>query len=185
MSVQKSNSGSRMSDGAVAAKTGKNWSQWFALLNKSGAKKMSHKEIVKLLNDKYDVGPWWCQMVTVIYEQQSGLRESHERPDGYQISVSRTLNNSISDLFKSFENETLRSAWLSEDGLRVRKSTKNRSMRVTWKDGKTSLEINFYPKATNKSQVVVQHSKLPSASAAARMKNYWSKALDRLQTTLE
>ena len=32
--------GPRMSDEAVKAKTGKSWKEWFALLDKAGAKKM-------------------------------------------------------------------------------------------------------------------------------------------------
>jgi hypothetical protein len=32
--------------------------------------------------------------------------------------------------------------------------------------------------------VVVQHSKLPTAAAATRMKGYWTKALDRLRASL-
>jgi hypothetical protein len=58
-------------------------------------------------------------------------------------------------------------------------------MRFTWKDGKTILSINFAAKNNDKSQVVVQHMKLPSATAASRMKTYWAKALDRLQERLE
>ena len=61
----------------------------------------------------------------------------------------------------------------------------NRSMRVTWKDGKTSLEINFVKKTSEKSQVVVQHSKLPDAKTAAKMKTYWAGKLDRLRKALE
>ncbi len=33
----------RMSDAAVKAKTGKDWQQWFAILDRAGAMKMSHK----------------------------------------------------------------------------------------------------------------------------------------------
>jgi hypothetical protein len=58
-------------------------------------------------------------------------------------------------------------------------------MRVTWNDGKTSLEIYFDAKGEHKSQVVVQHSKLPNAKAASQMKTYWSAALDRLRELLE
>jgi len=58
-----------MSDEAVKAKTGKTWKQWFALLDKAGAQKLTHKAIVKYLSEKQNVGPWWCQMVTVTYEQ--------------------------------------------------------------------------------------------------------------------
>jgi hypothetical protein len=58
-------------------------------------------------------------------------------------------------------------------------------MRVSWNDNKSSLEINFYPKAADKTQVVVQHGKLPDAKSSAKMKTYWGKALDRLRTSLE
>lgn len=177
--------GPRMSDEAVKAKTGKDWKEWFSILDKAGAKKMTHQEIATYLYNKQNVGPWWTQMVAVTYEQQRGLREKHERPEGFQISVSRTVNAPLAKLFKSFANAKARKAWLAEEGLVVRKATANKSMRVTWVDGKTSLEVNFYSKGDNKSQVVVQHRKLPDARFSARMKTYWSKALDRLRTSLQ
>ncbi|MDQ3666344.1 MAG: DUF4287 domain-containing protein [Acidobacteriota bacterium] len=175
----------RLSDEAVKAKTGKKWDQWFAILDKAGAKEMSHQDIVKFLNSKHDVGPWWQQTVTVTYEQARGLRDKHEKPGGYQISVSRTVNVPLSNLYKAVANEKSRGSWLPEAELVVRKATPNKSMRVTWKDGKTSLEINFYPKGDGKSQVVVQHSKLSDAKAAAKMKTFWGQALDRLREVLE
>ncbi|SRR6266545_2957584 len=95
----------RISDAAVKAKTGKTWKQWFAILDKAGAGKMSHQEIVKYLHTKQGVGPWWQQMVTVTYEQARGLREKHQKPNGYQISVSRTIKAPLGKLFKSFADE--------------------------------------------------------------------------------
>ncbi|HTG91121.1 MAG TPA: SRPBCC domain-containing protein [Pyrinomonadaceae bacterium] len=175
----------RMSDEAVKAKTGKIWKQWFAVLDKDGAQKMTHQEIAQYLSEKHSVPPWWSQMVTATYEQQSGRRQNHERPDGFQISISRTVNVPLAKLYKSFAADNARSTWLPENNLQVRKATPNKSMRVTWSDQKTSLEINFYAKATDKSQVVVQHSKLANASAATKMKSYWTKALDRLRENLE
>ena len=183
--MKQTKSGPRMSDDAVVAKTGKNWKQWFAIIDKAGGQKMTHQERVKLLNSKHNVGPWWGQMVTATYEQQTGLRQNHEKPDGFEISVSRTLNAPMSNLYSAFADEATRKAWLEEDGLVVRKATKNKSMRVTWKDGKTSLSINFVAKGKDKSQVAVQHMKLPSATAASRMKTYWTKALDRLKENVE
>jgi uncharacterized protein YndB with AHSA1/START domain len=171
----------RMSDEAVKAKTGKTWKEWFAILDKAGAKNMTHKETARYLSETQNVAPWWCQMVTVTYEQQTGKRSLHEKPEGFQISVSRTIDAPLTKLYRAFAKEEERSEWLGEDNLEVRKATPNKSMRVTWKDKKTSLEINFYSKTVGKSQVVVQHSKLASASAAAKMKMYWSKALDRLR----
>jgi uncharacterized protein YndB with AHSA1/START domain len=145
---------------------------------------MTHQKIAELLHSKHGVLPWWTQTVTVAYEQARGLREKHQRPEGYQISVSRILNTPLTTLYRSFANGKARGRWLAENGLTVRKATANKSMRVIWKDGKTSLEINFYLKAPEKSQVVVQHNKLPDAKAAAKMKTYWSKALDRLKDVL-
>ena len=173
-----------MSDDAVHAKTGKNWKQWFAVLDKAGAKKMSHQEIVKYLNEKHGVGPWWQQMVAVTYEQARGLRDKHQKPQGYEISVSRTLSVPASLAYNAFAVEKNRDAWLKED-VKVRTSTRNKSMRFTWADGKTSLAVAFMPKGTGKCQVVVQHSKIPHAKAAAAMKTYWAKALDRLKASFE
>ena len=124
-------------------------------------------------------------MVTVTYEEARGLREKHQKPDGYQISVSRTIKTPLAKLFKSVANEKARGAWLAEDGLVVRKTTAHKSMRVTWHDGKSSLEISFLPQGDDKSQIVVQHSKLPDAKSSARMKTYWKRALDRLRSSLE
>jgi activator of Hsp90 ATPase-like protein len=181
----KSSTAPRMSDIAVKAKTGKNWKDWFAVLDKAGARKMNHQEIVKLVSEKYDVGPWWQQMVTVSYEQARGLREKYQKPAGYQISVSRTVNAPVAKLYKSFSDARSRSSWLPEKGFVVRTKTADRSMRVSWNDNKSSLEINFYPKTADKTQVVVQHSKLPDAKSSAKMKTYWGKALDRLRSSLE
>ena len=174
----------RMSDEAVKAKTGKKWNQWFTILDKAGAKKMTHQEIVKFLNSQHEVGPWWQQMVTVTYEQARGLREKHEKPAGYEISVSRTIEAPVSKAFKAWTDEKTRKAWLPSN-LAIRKATTNKSLRITWEDGKTSVAVAFLPKGTGKCQVVAQHSKLSDAKAAARMKTFWADALDRLKTMIE
>ena len=174
----------RMSDASVQAKTGKTWNEWFAILDKAGASKMSHQEIVKYLNTKQGVGPWWQQMVTVTYEQARGLREVHQKPQGYEISISRTINVPVAKAYKYIASEKTRAAWLGENGLVIRKATPNKIVRATWSDGKTILAIAFLPKGDDKTQVVAQHSKLPNAKASANMKTYWAKALDRLKETL-
>ena len=174
----------KMSDAAVQARTGKTWKEWFSLLDKTGAKKMSHQEIVKFLHTNQNVGPWWQQMVTVTYEQARGLRDLHQKPGGYEISVSRTLNFPVGKLYQAFANQKERATWLPEDGVVIRKATPNKTMRVGWNDGKTSLSVYFATKDAKKTQVVVQHSKLSDAKAAAKMKTYWAKALDRLDEHL-
>jgi hypothetical protein len=38
-------------------------------------------------------------------------------------------------------------------------------MRITWPDGRTSVEVMFYEKGKAKCQVTVQHKKLSTAAA--------------------
>jgi len=171
---------------AVLKRTGKGWNQWFALLDRAGAKKWNHAKIAAHLYEKCKCPGWWNQMVAVGYEQARGLREKHERPEGYSISVSRTVGASLSKLYRAWATPAARKAWLQETKpITVRKATANKSMRVTWCDQKTSLEVNFYAKGMGKSQVVVQHSKLPDAKAGESMKRYWGKTLDGLRAAVE
>ena len=174
----------RMSDEAVEAKTGKNWSRWFKHLDAAGGRKMSHQEIVAHLKDKHDVRPWWTQMVAVTYEQARGLREKHEKPGGFEISVSRTVDASISKAFKAWTDPRTRSRWLKEP-VTIRKATANKILRLNWEDGKTIVAVAFLAKGKDKTQVVAQHNKLPDAKTAARMKKFWAKALDGLKAAIE
>lgn len=174
----------RMSDEAVVSATGKTWNSWFKLLDASGGKKMTHQEIARLLSEKHGVRPWWTQMVTVSYEQARGLRDKHQKPQGFEISVSRTVTASITKTFKAWTDQKIRGQWLSPQ-LEIRKATTNKSLRITWEGGQTNLAVAFLSKAKDKTQVVAQHSKLPNAKAAAKMKKFWAEALDRLKAILE
>ena len=171
-------------DAAVQARTGRNWKQWFAILDKAGARKMNHKEIVACLS-KYKIGGWWRQMVTVTYEQQRGLREKYQTPGGYQISRSKTIAAPLNTLFKAWNDHKLRVRWLPQKGIVIRKATHGKSIRITWVDGRTSLEVNFYTKGNSKTQVTVQHTKLTNAADANRMQTFWTKNLDKLKDLLE
>ena len=173
-----------MSDEAVESKTGMTWSRWFKHLDAAGAKKMSHQEIVAHLAQKHGVRPWWTQMVAVTYEQARGLRDKHQKPGGYEISVSRTIAAPVGKAFKAWSDEKTRKQWLPSN-LTIRTATTNKSLRVTWEDGKTSLAVAFLPKGADKSQVVAQHGKIPDAKGAAKMKKFWAQALDRLKAVIE
>jgi uncharacterized protein YndB with AHSA1/START domain len=173
-----------MSDEAVKAKTGKTWPEWFKLLDGDGAKKMDHKQIVAVLHDKYGVGSWWQQMVTVEYERARGLRERHETASGFSAGASRTLRVPASQLFRAWKDARARGRWLDAPGLVIRKATPDKSLRITWPDG-GSVDVELYPKGEAKTQVTVQHSKLADAAAVKRFKAYWAEALDRLKAQLE
>jgi uncharacterized protein YndB with AHSA1/START domain len=185
MKTEKSKAMPGIGDAAVKAKTGKIWSEWFVILDKAGAKKMDHKEIVAYVSERYSVEPWWRQMVAVTYEQARGLRAKHEKPEGYEISVSRILGVPVSAAYRAWNDARLRGRWLGEKGMTIRKATPDKGLRMTWVDGKTSVEVSLYPKGESKSQVVVQHRKLPSAKEASAKKTYWAEKLTGLREMLE
>ena len=173
-----------MSDEAVQAKTGRTWDEWFAALDAAGAREMDHKQIVAHLSGRQGIGPWWQQMVTVAYEQARGKRAKHQKADGFQVSGSRTVGVPVDRLFAAWNDEAVRRRWLPEAEFTVRKATPGRSLRLAWGDG-TSVDVNLYAKDGAKSQVTIEHSKLPDAEEAARRKAWWSEALDRLRDLLE
>ncbi|HLF25959.1 MAG TPA: hypothetical protein VJG32_06460 [Anaerolineae bacterium] len=171
-------------DAAVSAKTGKTWSEWFAILDAAGAAQMNHQQIVAYLSQQQQVGPWWQQMLTVGYEQARGLRAKHQTPEGFQISASKTIDVPIGTLFKAWQDEPTRSRWLRR-AVTIRKATPKKSLRLDWAKGKSSVNVNFYAKGASKSQVTLEHSRLAGAAEAARMKAFWTKALLVLKEQLE
>jgi len=92
----------------------------------------------------------------------------------------KTIAVPVSKLFKAWKDEKVRGEWLNGAALTIRKATTNRSIRITWGDGKTNVEVMFYPKDRSKAQVTVQHNKLSSAKESERMKRFWGDALSRL-----
>jgi uncharacterized protein YndB with AHSA1/START domain len=172
-----------VADEAVKVATGKSWREWFAILDRAGAERMTHKQIVAYVSKRHDVGPWWQQMVTVGYEQAREMRQKHEMPDGFQISRSLTINAPVGRLYDAWNDSETRESWLRADEILIRKATRDRSLRITWTN-RTNVEVMFYPKSERRTQVTVQHSKLPNAAIGEKMKKYWGEALARLEAAV-
>lgn len=169
-----------MSDAAVATKTGKTWPEWFAALDKAGAKEMEHRAIATLLFEKHKVPGWWAQMVTVEYQRARGMREVHQTTEGYVANVARTLDASAAALYRAWTDAAARRKWLGIARLTITTATPNKSLRIKFGDG-TRVDVAFYAKGKTRCQITVQHRKLVRASDVAAMKKYWGAALDRLK----
>lgn len=170
-----------VSDAAVVKATGKPLAHWFTVLDRFAAGGFVHKDAAAHLHADHALPKWWCQMVTVQYELARGLRARHQRPDGYSVSVSRTVGVPLPRLYAAWKGTA---AKLPAEPFTVRSAAKDKCIRLTWADG-TSVEVMFYPKGEAKSQVSVQHSKLKSAAAGEKMKRFWAAALDGLRGRLE
>lgn len=172
-----------ISDEAVSKATGRDWAAWIAVLDGAGAVTRTHKEIAQLLHHELGVASgWWAQMISVGYEQEKGLREVHQKLDGYVASASRTLPIGIQAASAAWHDAALRQTWLTEP-FTIDTSTPEKSIRIAWPDG-TRVDVHLSAKAPTKTQVAIQHSKLADPDAVAMRKTFWREALDRLQAAL-
>src|SRR5262249_33834090 len=173
----------RSSDAAVKAKTGKVWAEWFAILDKAGAKKMPHKEIARYLYEKQKVPGWWAQMVAVGYEHERGLRQKFQDCNGnFAANSSRTLAAPPAKVFQAWTDEKTRQRWLHGANLEITKATHGKSLRAKC-DGDSRLSVYFYPSG-KKTRVAVDHMKLATSKDVLKMKSFWFEALNRLESLL-
>ena len=174
-----------MSDAVIKDKTGCTWEKWVKSLDYYGADKMKHRDIAKLVSDKFKVGPWWTQSVTVGYERIKGLRARGQRRDGtYEASKSRTFNVPVKTLYEKWANASSRRNILGGREVKITTATSPKSIRMRWADG-TIIAVGFYPKGDSKSSVAVQHTRLPDRDTATALKAYWSERLDALAEMLK
>lgn len=178
-----SKSTGNMSDDAIKRATGKTWPQWCTALDALGCKKMTHKEIVAIVNKEFGIGPWWQQMVTVGYERERGLRDVHQKTDGYSFSLSRTMPASVDAIYDAWTKPAQLKRWMNGDTFEITKSTRAKSIRMKWPDD-TRVNVMLYPKGDGKAQCVVEHNKIASATAMKKLKTYWTARIDDLQKML-
>jgi hypothetical protein len=175
----------RMSGEAVRSRTGRGWDEWFALLDSWGARSRTHTEIARWLVVEHDVSGWWAQTVTVAYEQERGMRAPAQHGDGFAAGASRTINVPAERLSAAFTDPRLRERWLPGATLNVRTNRPGKSLTADWDGGASRLSVYLTAKSEAKSQVAVQHQRLPDAGAAERQKAYWRDALTALKSLLE
>lgn len=173
-----------MSDATIKARTGCTWERWVRALDHAGAHEWPHREIAAYVRDTYRVPSWWTQAVTVGYERIKGLRAIGQRRGGeFEANKSKVFAVPVGRLYRAFRDARTRRRWLGDAAVRVRTAVKDKSIRVTWPDG-TPVELYFVAKGAARSQVAVQHRRMPDKAAADRMKEYWAERLGALQAML-
>ena len=188
MAAEAAKERSIITDKVVLPATGKTIAEWFTILDEKGAKKLDHVAIFHLvagIEGLKPLGQWNHNLLATSYEWDRGLRERGEKADGFEISVSKTIAVPIGELYRGFVDDEIRAAWLPGENINITKSTESKSARAVWSDGETRLSVDFYAKGDAKSQIVVQHMKIPDSDMATAMKEYWADALNKLKTVLE
>ncbi len=169
-----------MGDAAVKAKTGCGWERWVKALDRVAAHTWPHRRIAEYVHQKYRVPGWWAQTVTVGYERIKGLRAIGQRRDGrFEATKSKVFSVPLGRLYRAFTDARTRAKWLPGVALTIRTRTREKYLRISWPD-QTSVQLGFSGKGVAKSQVQIQHEKLPDRAAATRLKRYWAERLTAL-----
>jgi hypothetical protein len=173
----------RIGDVTVRERTGKGWEEWFALLDEAGAAERPHAKIARSLVDDQGLSGWWAQSITVEYEQTRGLREKHERPGGYEVGATKSIAAPAEEVWRAWEDETLRERWLPGAQVAVRTATKPKTMRLDWGEG-GRLAV-YLDESGDRTRITVQHEQLPDRKAAERWKAFWRERVAALKDLLE
>jgi hypothetical protein len=174
------------SEEAIREATGRGYEDWFRVLDEADMAARKHSEIATHLTDEQGVSSWWAQTITVSYERARGLRPAHGDRNGlFSVTASRTVGVPVERAFEAFMDDALRNRWLPDGELRERTSQPGRTARFDWGDGTTRVNVGFYSKGEDRSQVALEHERLPDADTADEMKQHWRERLTALKTLLE
>jgi hypothetical protein len=172
-----------VSDDAVRKGTGRSWDEWFAILDAAGAVAWKHPDTARWVAAEYGISGWWAQGVTVGFERARGLRARHERPTGFSLSVTKTINVPVERLYDAFANARERKAWL-EHAVRVSSGTPPRTINFPWGDG-SRVAVRFESRGPAKSHVALQQDPLLDATSVEELRARWRNRLSALKERLE
>ena len=179
----------KTSNEAVKKATGKTWPEWFAVLDKAGAKKMRHIDIARHIYEKYlgekktklapDVakkGGWWSQMVSVEYERSRGLRAVNQSSThGYNVSVHKTFDVSVPKLKSRWVALTKKDKSLNK--LVDKKSTQKNLIRYDL--GGELVTAMFAPKPGG-SRIALEHMRMAKKGDIEKRRKFWRNKVEQL-----
>jgi hypothetical protein len=169
----------------VVTRTGQPWSVWFVRLERWGARDRTHTQIARWLSGEQGVDGWWSQELTVRYEMAIGRRVTGQRPTGFEVWVSKTIQAPVAAAYEAVVTARGRKAWMPGVTLTPRGATAPKIARFNWSDGSSRVAIYLDPKGEAKTTVGVQHERLADAEARQRMRAFWQERLAELKRILE
>lgn len=166
--------------------TGRDYDAWFAALDRWGAPGRPFREIAGWLEGEHALSSWWAQKLIVEYEQARGLRPRGARPGGtVAVGASKTVAVPVERLYDAVVEPEQRERWLPGAVVRVRTSRPHRSVRFDWAGDGTRVSVTFEAKGDARSQIALEHERLPDPETAERTKTFWRERLAALKADLE
>jgi uncharacterized protein YndB with AHSA1/START domain len=186
MKVKEGAAAPAKAEGGLRRATGRGYAEWFELLDDWGAPGRPYREIAGWMTTTHGISNWWAQKLIVEYEQARGIRPPGVRRNGtFEVGATKTVDVPVARLYAAFVDNGLRERWLPGVTLTQGAATPERSARFGWEDGSTRLSASFTPLGDARSQVAVQHERLPNADKAAEMRAFWRERVSALKAVLE
>jgi uncharacterized protein YndB with AHSA1/START domain len=175
------------SDDRIRERTGRGWEEWFDALDEWGAADLTHREIARKVAAELGVDPlaWNAQAVTGSYERVRRGRAVGEHPDGFSVSVSRTVAATPDALLAAFTEESVREQWFPGAPVTARSSTTPNRAHFDWDGDGSRLHVTIMEKDESRTTVVVEHARLADAGARDRAKAAWRERLGALKAYAE
>jgi uncharacterized protein YndB with AHSA1/START domain len=115
----------------------------------------------------------------------AGCAPTHERPDGFSVTATRTIAAEPDRLLEAFTDTAVRDHWLPDAPMTRRRTSAALTARFDWPDPASRVVVNVAPKADGRAVLSIAHERLPDAEVAARLKAHWRDRLAALKTLLE
>lgn len=190
------------SDEAVVKATGKDWDEWFKILDEINAVQMEHADIAAYLRRKHIKNPWWCQHITVGYETERGRRVLGEtKESGFEVGISKTINVNHQDAWDFLTSSEGLACWLGEmhsleleKGIsyitventqgEIRSIDPPTKIRLTYKPAEwkehSTLQIYLVPNK-GKTTFKFHQENLVNAGMRDKMREHWNDVLDEFE----
>jgi hypothetical protein len=158
-----------VSDEKLRAATGRGETDWFALLDAAGATSLNHTQIARWLAHEFpNLDGWWCQAVTIRYEQARGMRLPGQRADGtFSTAATRIVPGSPGEVLEAAIAHG--AAWLGAPPSSTNPTAKTPTAR--WKlDGKQQVVATATTLPDGRVSVAFTWSGIPDEDGVSRAK---------------
>jgi uncharacterized protein YndB with AHSA1/START domain len=197
----------RVTTESVLKCTGKNWASWVQILERAGARGLTHKEIVAFLKTKHRLGLWWQQVIASGFETVIGRKiEGRNEKGEYSVAGSRTFAIEKKAAWKLLSSKDGIAIWLkplsdfhlepgatfeSEGGVfgEVRTMKPGDRIRMTWQESDwekpTTVQIILVARKNKKCIIGFQHEKIKDARLKSRLRDHWKNVLMELREFIQ
>lgn len=174
---------------AIAAATGRAWSDWVAALDETAGVEATHTGIAEraaaLMPDELENSEWWAQGVAVAYEQHRGRRVPGQRADGtFHASASRTVAIPAAQAMRAWrrlvEDRSSYDGVAADAPPSTSETAKRRHWRLRLADGTRAAVSAEAVGDGERTRIAVQHERLGSPADVERWKRFWKALLAEL-----